>query len=156
NEGTNVARDLTTDSAGIYRAPNLLPGSYRVEASMTGFQPQSKIGLVLTLDQTLAVNFTLEPGEQKQSVTVVGRAEQLVATETSGLGGVMEQTQVQTLPLNGRNFQLLLGLNPGVQPGPQGTFSQTINVNGGRGSGTSYLIDGLDVNSPSNDAIRVT
>ena len=60
------------------------------------------------------------------------------------------------LPLNGRNFQNLLGLTAGVTPGPQGAFSATYNINGGRGSGTSYLIDGLDVNSPSNDAIRVT
>jgi hypothetical protein len=156
NADTNVVRELVTDAAGIYRAPNLLPGNYRIEASAPGLQPQSKVGLALTLDQTLAVNFTLEPGEQKQSVTVIGGAAQLVSTDSSSLGQVVEQKQVLDLPLYGRNYQGLLALTAGVTPGPQGTFSQTFNINGGRGSGTSYLIDGLDVNSPSNDAIRVS
>src|ERR1700735_4001195 len=50
---TNVIRDLITDSAGIFVALNLLPGNYRVDATESGFQQQSKVGLVLSLDQTL-------------------------------------------------------------------------------------------------------
>src|SRR5436309_2694260 len=80
NESTNVARGLVTDSAGLYSAPNLLPGVYRVEVTVPGFQPQTKAGLVLTIGQTLASNFAVQPGEQKQSVQVVARAEQLLQT----------------------------------------------------------------------------
>jgi hypothetical protein len=87
---------------------------------------------MLTLDQTLAVNFTLAVGQQVETVTVVGGAAQLVSTDTSSLGNVVEQKQVLDLPLNGRNFQNLLGLTAGVTPGPQGTFSATYNINGGR------------------------
>jgi len=152
---TNVVRAINTDSEGIFLAANLLPGHYRVDVSRPGFQPQSKLGLILSLDQTLSVNFTLQPGEQRQTITVVGRAEQLLELETSSLGEIIDEEQIRNLPLNGRNFQLLLGLNAGVQPGPQGNFSQTVNITGGRGQANSYLIDGLDVTSPSNDQIRV-
>src|SRR6266849_5641314 len=78
DEDTTVARSLTTDTSGIYVARNLVPGRYRIDVSLAGFQPQAKTGLVLSLDQTLTVNFTLEPGQQSQKVTVVARSEQLV------------------------------------------------------------------------------
>ena len=67
-----------------------MPGKYRVEVSPTGFQPQSKIGLVLSIDQTMRVDFVALPGEQKQVITVVDRAEQLVESSTSSLGEVVE------------------------------------------------------------------
>jgi hypothetical protein len=150
---TNVIRDLVTDSAGIFVALNLLPGNYRVDATQSGFQQQSKVGLVLSLDQTLTANFILRPGEQKDTITVVGLGEQLVQTATSSLGDVMTERPVQELPLNGRNFQNLIALTAGVQTGPSGTFTQGLfNINGGRGNGNGFLIDGLDVASPQSGA----
>ena len=98
-----------TDSAGLYVAPNLLPGHYSVAVSLTGFQPESKVGLVLSLGQTLTLNFTLQPGGQKQTITVVGEAQQLVDSTTSTLGEMITERPVQDLPLNGRNYlQLVL------------------------------------------------
>lgn len=67
------------------------------------------MGLVLSLDQTITVNFTLTPGEQKKTVIVVDRVEELVESATSSLSEVIEEKQIRDLPLNGRNFQLLLG-----------------------------------------------
>src|SRR6185436_5669026 len=145
NESTNVARVVVTDSAGLYSVPNLLPGAYRVEASVPGFQQQTKAGLVLTIGQTLTANFAVQPGEQKQSVQVVARAEQLLQTATSSLGGVIEQHEIRDLPLNGRDFTTLFALNAGVQTAPQG--AKTMNINGARGAGNAYLIDGLDISS---------
>ena len=155
DEGTNVERSLVTDSAGIYVGRSLIPGRYRVEVSQAGFQSQAKAGLVLSLDQTIVVNFVLQPGEQKQVVTVVGRGEQLVELASSSLGQTIEESQIRELPLNGRNFQALIGLNTGAQPGPQGSFTQNkFHLNGGRGEGNAFLIDGLDTSSHGNDAIR--
>src|SRR3984957_551299 len=150
---TNVIRDLITDSAGIFAALNLLPGNYRVDATQSGFRQQAKGGLVLSLDQTLTANFTLRPGEQKETITVVGLGEQLVQTATSSLGDVMTERPVQELPLNGRNFQNLIALTAGVQTGPPGSATQGLfNINGGRGNGNGFLIDGLDVASPQSGA----
>jgi len=142
NVDTNVSRDLVTDSAGLYVAPSLLPGRYRVDVSLTGFRPESKVGLVLSLSQTLTVSFTLEPGAQKQTVTVVATAEQLVDTTTSTLGQVITEKPVQDLPLNGRNYVNLIPMAAGVMTAPG---SNNFFINGQRGSGTAYLIDGADV-----------
>jgi hypothetical protein len=122
NEDTGDNRSLTTEATGLYVGSNLIPGRYRVEASAAGFQPQAKTGLVLSLDQTMTVNFIMLPGQHTQVVTVVARSEQLVEAATSSLGQIMEEPQMRDLPLNGRNFQQLIGLNTGAQPGPQGGF----------------------------------
>src|SRR5262249_45811178 len=78
NEDTKAARTAFTEASGVYVVRNLPPGHYRVETSLAGFQLQAKTGLVLSIDQTLTLNFSLAPGEQKEVVSVVGRAEQLV------------------------------------------------------------------------------
>ena len=156
-EGTNSERSLATDDTGNYVAARLLPGKYRVEVSLPAFQSQAKVGLVLSIDQTLRVDFTLQPGEQRQVVTVVARAEQLVEASTSSLGEVIEETLIKELPLNGRDFRQLIGLTAGAQPAPLGGFAAgTFNINGTRGEGNAFLVDGLDVSSySSGDTIRV-
>jgi len=73
-------------SAGLFSAPNLLPGQYRVEVVLAGFQAQSKVGLVLSIGQTITTNFVLQPGSQQEKVTVVDLAQQLIDTTTSSLG----------------------------------------------------------------------
>jgi hypothetical protein len=153
NVDTDVTLDLVTDSAGLYVAPNLLPGHYSVAVDLAGFQGQSKVGLVLSLSQTLTVSFTLHPGGQKQEVTVVGTAQQLVDTTKSTMGDVITSQAVSDLPLNGRDFMDLVPLTAGVVPPPEG--SNKYYTNGSRGAGTGFLIDGADVTSPSIDPPRV-
>jgi hypothetical protein len=114
NPGTGLVRTLNTESAGLYRVPNLPPGGYKVEVSFKGFQPQSKVSLVLSVDQSLTVDFQMNPGELKESVTVMARAEQLVQRSTSSLGQVIEEAPLRDLPLNGRNFQQLILLKHGL------------------------------------------
>jgi len=149
SEDTSTARQLTTATNGLFIATNLLPGRYRVEVSLAGFQPQARVGLVLTLGQTLVVNFALQPGQQTQSVIVVARGEQLVETATSSLGQIIEETQIRDLPLNGRNFQQLIGLNTGAQP-----IGARFSLNGGRAEGNAFTIDGLDISGYGNDPLR--
>jgi hypothetical protein len=154
---SNVTRSLVTDSAGLYSAPNLVPDEYSVQVTANGFQAQTKTGLVLSIGQTITLNFTLVPGTQKQSITVVGSAQQLVDTTTSMLGTVITEQAVQNLPLNSRNFLDLVPLVPGVQPAAEGrTTGTNFNISGGRDVATSYLIDGLDISLPSNGAVRIT
>lgn len=150
---TGVTLGLVTDSAGLYDAPDLLPGHYSVAVNLTGFRPESKVGLALSLGQTITVNFTLQPGQQKQTVTVVGEAQQLVDSTTSTLGQEITERPVQDLPLNGRNYADLVALATGVAPPPPG--SDQYFINGTRGTGTLYLIEGVDTSSPEMEAVRV-
>jgi hypothetical protein len=148
--GKNVTRSVVTDSAGLFLAPDLLPGQYSVEVSLAGFQPQSKVGLVLSIGQTITTNFVLHPGTQKEMVTVVGLAEQLIDTTTSTLGDVVPEKSVQDLPLNGRNFENLIPLAAGVAPAAQGALAPGVStglydINGARSAGNSFLIEGADV-----------
>ena len=148
--GKNVTRTVVTDSAGLFSAPNLLPGQYRVEVVLAGFQAQSKVGLVLSIGQTITTNFVLQPGSQQEKVTVVDLAQQLIATTTSSLGEVVPEKSVQDLPLNGRNFENLIPLAAGVAPAAQGALAPGVStglydINGARSAGNSFLIDGADV-----------
>ena len=157
NTDTNATRDLSTDDIGNYVAARLLPGNYKVEAAFEGFQAQSKIGLVLSLDQTMRIDFTLAPGEQVTQITVVEQAAQLLQTSNATLGEVIEESLIKELPLNGRDFKQLIGLTAGAQPAPAGGFAaSTFNINGTRGEGNLFLVDGLDVSGfASGDGIRV-
>jgi hypothetical protein len=156
NVETGLVRVTKTDSAGLFTTSNLPTGRYSVEVTTAGFQPQSTVGLVLSIDQTLTVNFTLTPGQLQQSVTVMARSEQLLETSKSSLGQVMEEQPIRELPLNGRSYQQLIALNTGSQPGPQGSFtSGNYHINGGRGEGNSFLIDGVDVSSSFSDPQRI-
>lgn len=156
NVDTGVVRAVKTDEDGIYVAASLRPGHYMVETSVSGFQSQSKIGLVLSADQKLEVDFTLKPGAERQAVTVVGRSAQLVETTTSTLGQVISEEPVQNLPLNGRNYQQLISLTAGVAPGAEGSHTEGHYViDGGRGTGNLFLVDGVDVTNSFNDPARI-
>jgi hypothetical protein len=155
---TNVTRTLATDSAGIYSAPNLQPGVYRVQVTMAGFQSQTKTDLELSIGQTITLNFTLLPGSQKESIEVVSTAQQLVDTTTSSLSTVITTATVENLPLNSRDFLDLIPLVPGAQPGAQGRnlTQNAFSINGGRVTANSFQIDGADIDTPSNDPIRLS
>jgi hypothetical protein len=155
---TNVARTLSTDSAGLYSAPNLQPGEYNVQVTMAGFQGQTKTGLALSIGQTIALNFALSPGSQKERVEVVGTAQQLIDTTTSSLSTVITSTTVENLPLNSRDFLDLVPLVPGAQPGAQGRnlTQNSFSINGGRVTANGFQIDGADIDTPSNDPVRVS
>ncbi len=116
NTGTGLVLTLATDSAGLYRVPNLPPGGYKVDVSFTGFQAQSKVSLVLSVDQTLTVDFQLTPGQHKESVTVMARAEQLreqakhlsVQHHGQSLGAVTVSIGVAGYPRHGLTSDMLL------------------------------------------------
>lgn len=144
NVDTNVARDMKTDSDGIYVAPDLIPGHYRVEINSTGFGTEERSGLTLLIGQTITLNISLKPGASTEKITVEASG-QSIDTTTSTVGDHVTEKSVSDLPLNGRDFNNLIALAAGAAPGQNGLY----DINGGRGEANSYLLDGADVSSPN-------
>jgi hypothetical protein len=144
NVQTGVVRNLITDQAGAYVAPNLLPGTYAVRATAKGFKAVERQGILLEIDKDVRVDLQLSPGEVTQTVEVTGAVPMVDSTSVT-LGGTLSNDTINELPLNGRNFQYLLSLRPGVEQYPGGG-SWTQSSNGLRGEDQNWVIDGLDNN----------
>src|SRR4029077_20816559 len=116
-----LARTLTTDSAGAYSAPNLIPGTYLIRVEFRGFNAVERKGIVLEVAQQIRIDLQMHPGEQTETVTVTGEAP-AVETTNAELGGTIANNVINEVPLNGRNFVNLLELRPGVSryPGNSG------------------------------------
>jgi Carboxypeptidase regulatory-like domain len=148
-----VARTLTTDDAGEYNAPTLIPGTYIVKVEAKGFKTTERQNVLLEVGKEVRVDLTVQPGEQVQTVTVT-EAVPLVETTNATLGGTLNNAQIQDLPLNGRNYQYLLSLRPGVmvQPGG-GPWSQS--TNNIRPDESAWMVDGV-INASFYDARPIT
>lgn len=151
---TGIARSATTNSDGGYVMPYLPPGVYKVEVEKQGFKKFSTSGLVLATGEKRRLDASLEVGQINETVEV-STASTLLQTESAEVNQSFEAKKIQELPLNGRNFQSLLTLVPGVQPSnsqvgvfdnPQGT--QFLQVNGQNNSANNFQIDGVDNNEP--------
>jgi len=147
-----LTRNLTTDAAGAYLAVQLIAGTYTVRATFTGFQAWERTNIVLGVGQEIAVDAVLLPGAQTQTVTVTEELP-LVNTTSATLGGTLSNETINDLPLNGRNFTLLLELRPGV-------ILTLGNDSGGTGAAATnglrpeqsneYIVEGLHGSSPFN------
>ena len=148
-----VARTLSTDDAGEYNAPTLIPGTYSVRVEANGFKRMERQNVVLEVGKEVRVDLTVQPGEQTQSVTVT-ESIPLVETTNATLGGTLNNAQIQDLPLNGRNYQYLLSLRPGVmlQPGGGPWTQSTNNV---RPDESVWMVDGV-LNVSFYDARPIT
>lgn len=136
-----VSRTLTTDDAGAYNAPNLTPGSYVVKAEAKGFKTAERAGILLETGKELRVDLSLQPGEQAQTIVVTSETP-MVETSNATLGGTLSNETINELPLNGRNYQNLLSIRPGVLLFPGGG-AYTQSANGSRAEDIGYLLDGL-------------
>src|SRR6267378_4526930 len=144
-----VSKHLVANDAGEYNAPNLSPGTYIVRAEAKGFKVFERQNIVLEVGKEIRVDATLQPGDQTQTVTVT-ESIPLVDTTNATLGGTLDNKDINEMPLNGRNYQSLLGLRPGVmlQPGG-GPWTQS--TNGVRPDESLWLIEGV-INSNFFDA----
>lgn len=153
NQDTGVVTHAKSNAAGEYRSDNLPPGTYRVEVGTSGFRHTISTGNVVTVDNDLRVDLILEVGASTQTVEVTA-ANPLVDTTDSSLGEVMNEQQVESLPLNGRVFSQLIVTVPGAvatgnSSAPEaaagagaGTYI-TASVNGLPWAGTTYTLDGV-------------
>jgi hypothetical protein len=142
----NVTHSVTTDTAGEYNVPNLLPSMYTVTAAFQGFKTAQRNGITLEVNQDLRIDLTLQPGDQSEKITVTGELP-LVETTNAELGGTIQNVIINDLPLNGRNFENLLSLRPGVTIFPGGG-GWTQSTNGQRAHDNVYLVDGVNADDP--------
>ena len=144
NTATGLSRNLATNGIGEYLAPDLDPGTYRVAVEASGFKRTESTPVVLEVAREVRVNLRLEPGAVNETVEITAE-ETLVDTSDSTLNGVLENKAINELPLQGRDFQNLLPLHPGVQRTPGGGF-HSVTSNGNRPDDNNFFIDGADDN----------
>jgi hypothetical protein len=141
-----TTRTLTTNQAGEYNGAGLLPSTYTVRAEATGFKTTERVGIVLEANTDVRVDLSMQPGQQTQTITVT-EALPLVDTTNAELGGTLQSEIIDSLPMNGRNFQNLLQLRPGVMIYPGGT-SYSESTNGLRSHDNLYLVNGIYSSTP--------
>lgn len=145
NVGTGITRSTTSNGQGRYRVPELLIGDYEVQASQAGFQTVLRKGITVTVGSEAVIDLSLPVGQAQQTVTVEAQASQ-VDTSSAAVATLVEPTQMNELPLNGRNFEQLLTLAPGVQtiPASGGGFygrQDNYSVAGSRPVGQAFMVD---------------
>src|SRR5438876_3499408 len=153
---TGVKRTAVTNENGAYALPNLPIGPYMLEAGLTGFRTYVQTGIVLQVNDSVAVNVTLALGQISEQVEVQANAA-LVETQTSGVGRVIDNQRVLELPLNGRQATELIFLSGMATPGTGATSTTTRNyptiqvaIAGGLSTGVAYNLDGANINDPYN------
>ena len=141
---TGRLRVVTTTAGGLYVAPGLPPGEYRVDVELSGFKTVRREGIRLSTGEQVRVDVELPIGDLRERVTVTADAS-VLRSETASLGAVVGQEQVARLPLNGRTFITLAALAPGVALLPNSLLPR---INGGRPRTNEYLYDGISVLQP--------
>ena len=158
NGETNLSRSTVTDERGEFTVPMLDPGPYLLTAEASGL-PKYSQRLILEVDQEIRVDIRLA-ASPADSVQVTG-SPSLLRTETSAMGGVIDNRQIVGLPLDGRNFYELSLLLPGVVPAAQGSAGSVrgafaVNVNGAREDSNNFLLDGAYNGDPKLNGVGVT
>src|SRR5579884_2562173 len=147
---TDVQRGTTRSTvsgvAGDYAIPSVPPGVYKVSVRAKNFRSVERVNVQVEVAQDARVDFSLQPGQATETVVVTGEVP-LINTTSSTLGGTLSNKQINDLPLNGRNYENLLQLRPGVMRYPGGGFSTT-SANGLRAEDNAYIIDGLFNSEP--------
>ena len=148
-ETTGLTHVVSSDGQGLYRFSFLLPDVYTLTAEAAGFRVVTSSGVKLDPGQEARLDFTLMPAGLKQSVTVRGSASSL-QTESPAVGTEIDPEFVRNLPLNGRTFQSLIALAPGVVGTValqnQGDSGGQLSVNGQRDTANYITVDGVSVN----------
>ena len=149
NPATGFTRSEVTDSEGVFRLNALPVGSYDLHAELAGFSAYDRKGFVVNLGESLDVNIDLKVAGVAESVNVTAESP-LVSTNSSSVGGVVDTTKIESLPLNGRQFANLAATIPGVGLGfhsdPTKSTQFSPQIAGGNGRNVNYQIDGGDNN----------
>ena len=146
NDGTGVQYVAKTNNEGIYVLPNIPPGLYRFQVAKPGFKTIVKPDIVINVQDAISLNFTLPVGATVETVTVEG-GRPLVDTESSAVSTVVDRHFAENLPMNGRSFQTLIQLTPGVVVTPSNAFDAgQFSVNGQRTDANYWMVDGVSAN----------
>ena len=151
NVGTGLERTTETSADGSYALPELPIGTYTVTITLVGFRTFVATGVIVDVATERRVDAAMKAGQVSTKVEVAGDLLPQVETTSTELGGTLSAETIESLPVNGRDYQKLIYLNPGVagspdqitdSPGSYGTFS----MNGSRGRSNNFLLDGTDMN----------
>ena len=153
NADTGAGRSILTAADGRYQFSALPVGQYEIRSSKPGFTEEVRTGIYLVVGQNATVDITLPIGESSQEVTVKGDAP-LVDVTTGDISGLVRERQVKVLPLNGRSYDELLTLNPGIvnftweKTGGAGVSNSTVGnnfaVEGNRPQQNLFLLNGVE------------
>jgi len=155
NTGTGDTREMITDASGRYHAPLLSPGEYEVKVALAGFQTVEHRGIRLTVGQDAVADVSLEIGKMTEELVVAGDVSRVNLT-SGAVTGLVGEKEIRDLPLNGRSFQQLALLQPGVQAALAagndvvGGRAPKISINGARPEQNNFLLDGTDINNVYN------
>ncbi len=153
HQATNASVSISSNEAGRYVGPSLKPGVYTITVSHPGFKTYVQSGVTLQVNETARLDVTLQLGQVAETVVVTGEAP-LLSTEISSRGAVIDEKKIVELPLNGRDYNQLATLSPGVLlPTPRLSsigFKGAFNVNGNRAFQNAFRLDGVDNTSYSN------
>jgi len=142
----DTSTGATTNNSGLYTFPSVRPGRYRISVTAAGFKVVNVTGITVNVQDHLEQNFKLVVGSISESITVEGGAP-LVDTESAAVSTVVDRNFAENLPMNGRSFQTLIQLTPGVVVTPSneedgGQFS----INGQRAGSNYWTVDGVSAN----------
>src|SRR5229473_8460209 len=159
NEGTNASLATTTSADGTYKFSPVRIGSYKITATLQGFQTITQRNVVVNVGQDVVVDFTLKPGSVSETVEVASTIP-VLETQDASVGQVIDSRNVDSLPLNGRNFTFLAQLAAGVNTPQADTrgnaASGAFAANVLRPAQNNYLLDGIDNNSDTVDFLNGT
>src|SRR6266850_1456462 len=159
NEGTNAALSTTTGSDGTYKFTPVKIGTYKLTATIQGFSTVTQRNVTVSVGQDVVVDFTLKPGSVSETVEVASSLP-VLETQDASVGQVIDSRNVDSLPLNGRNFTFLAQLAAGVNTPQADTrgnaASGAFAANGLRPAQNNYLLDGIDNNSDTVDFLNGT
>ncbi len=156
NEETGISQTTASGAQGRYAIAQLPAGTYDVAASLSGFRTVNRKGITLSVGAAPVVDFTLPVGNISETVNVEGNASQ-VETQSSEISTLVSPQQMRDMPLNGRNFEQLITLAPGVATIPASEnlanfvvgrlygAQDNYSVSGSRPTGQAFLLDGTDV-----------
>ncbi len=161
NTQTNLSQETVTADDGSYHFLALPAGTYRINAAIAGFQQYKTTDIVLQVNDQLRIDISLKVGSINEQITISADAAQ-VETESTQLGDVIDSKKMLSLPLNGRSYLDLLGLQAGVAPASAGTIggdrpvsgyltnAGNVSVNGQRETANAFLVNGGDVSEGRN------
>jgi hypothetical protein len=164
NVATGVARNSTTNEDGVYTAPNLIPGTYEITITATGFATTEVQGVGLLGGERREVNAVMKLGQVSDKVSVVSSEISDIQLASSEVRGVVDSHTVNELPLNGRDWTSLTLLEPGVaqvrtqkalgvsNDRPNRGLGTDVTIGGNRPQGNNYRLDGVSINDYSSGA----
>ena len=149
NPATGFSRTAVTDAEGVYRLSALNVGRFDLAVELPGFATVDQKGVVVSVGQTITLDFSLKIATLAETVVVTGESPLIEAT-VSSVGGIVDIGRIESIPLNGRQFANLAATLPGVGLGnhsdPTKSTQYSPQINGGNGRNVNYQIDGGDNN----------